>query len=350
LFLFLFLWYNKFEIKHKNTYKKQNMKLFDVVTVGSALKDIMFYSNEIDIIKNPKKDPLREKLMTVEYGAKLPINKVFVNYGGGALNVAVGLKNFGLDVAPMASLGNDQVGKEIYSYLKGLRISSNLVRVTKEDRTGFSIIMTAVKDREHTIFTHKGASNHLEVFGLRNFRTKWFYVSSLTSHDWALQFDKVVRQTKRNVKIAWNPGSLQLEEHDKMRMFLPEIELLVLNKDEATQLVKSEKPRTPKAKLKDTKYLLRTIKSFGPNKVVVTQGARGVAAIDDTGNYYYMPSQGVKSKIVDTVGSGDSFSSGLVAGLVKWDNFEKALKLGIRNSAFVLYRVGAQNGLLKIKL
>ncbi len=326
------------------------MKNFDVVTVGSALKDIMFYSDEIGIIKNPKNDPLREKLMTVEYGAKIPVKKVFVNYGGGALNVAVGLKNFGVNSSPMVTVGKDQVGKEIYSYLKSQKIDTYLMRVDSEEKTGFSIIMTAVKDREHTIFTHKGASDNLEVFNLKNFRTKWFYVSSLTNHDWAYQFDKIVRQTKRNVKIAWNPGSLQLEESEKMIGFLPEIEVLILNKDEAIQLVKAEKKKIPKNKLNDSKFLLSTIKKFGPNKVVITQGARGVVAIDEVENYYYVPGLGQKSKIVDTVGAGDAFSSGLVAGLVKWDNFAKALKLGIRNSSFVLYRVGAQNGLLKIKL
>jgi len=35
---------------------------------------------------------------------------------------------------------------------------------------------------------------------------------------------------------------------------------------------------------------------------------------------------------------------------VKWLNFEKALQLGIKNSAMVLTKAGAQNGLLKIKL
>ena len=326
------------------------MKNFDVVTVGSALKDIMFYSDEIGIIKNPKNDPLREKLMTVEYGAKIPVKKVFVNYGGGALNVAVGLKNFGVNSSPMVTVGKDQVGKEIYSYLKSQKIDTYLMRVDSEEKTGFSIIMTAVKDREHTIFTHKGASDNLEVFNLKNFRTKWFYVSSLTNHDWAYQFDKIVRQTKRNVKIAWNPGSLQLEESEKMIGFLPEIEVLILNKDEAIELVKNDNPRTVKTRLNDSKYLLRKIKAYGPQKVVITQGVRGAVAIDELNNYFYAPAVSVIHRIVDTVGAGDAFSSGLLAGLVKWEDFEKALRLGIRNSANVLYRVGAQNGLLKIRL
>ncbi len=333
----------------KQKHKNKSMKIFDVVTVGSALKDIMFYSDEISVIKNSK-DITRQKLMAVEYGAKVPIKEVFVNYGGGALNTAVGLKNFGLDSAPMVHVGRDQVGREMYSYLKSKQISTRLISVDREERTGFSIVMTAARDKEHTIFTYKGASSFLEVAGLRNFRTKWFYVSALTNRSWALEFDKLVRQTRRNVKIAWNPGSLQLKEFNKLISFLPDIELLILNKDEAIELVKNDNPRTVKTRLNDSKYLLRKIKAYGPQKVVITQGVRGAVAIDELNNYFYAPAVSVIHRIVDTVGAGDAFSSGLLAGLVKWEDFEKALRLGIRNSANVLYRVGAQNGLLKIRL
>lgn len=325
------------------------MKLYDVVAVGSALKDIMFYCREISVIKN-KKDVTRQKLLAVEYGAKIPIKQVFVNYGGGAMNVAVGLKNFGLEVAPMVCVGRDQVGREIYSYLKKLNISTSLIQVHREEKTGFSIIMAAEKDREHTVFAYKGASSFLEVAGLRDFRTKWFYVSALANAGWALEFEKITRQTRRNIKVAWNPGSLQLKEFHKLVGFLPEIEVLILNKDEAIELIQNIRPRAPQAKLNDSKFLLQALRQLGPQKVVVTQGARGVVAVDEFNNFYYEPSRSVAEKIVDTVGAGDAFSSGLVAGLVRWGSFAKALKLGVRNSAFVLYRVGAQNGLLKIRL
>jgi len=325
------------------------MKRFEVVTVGSALKDIMFYSDQISIVKN-KKDLTRQKLMAVEYGAKIPIKDIFVNYGGGALNTAVGFKNFGLNVAPMVCLGDDLVGQEIFSYLKRKKINTYLMSVDKKEKTGFSVIITAAKEKEHTIFTHKGATDSLEVHSLRNFKAKWFYVSALSNQSWAMEFDKIIRQTKRNTKIAWNPGNLQLEDWEVLIKFLPSVEVLILNKDEALELVKRAKPKTAKKDLTNTKFLLKKLREFGVQKAVITQGARGAAAIDQLDKYYYLPAAGQKQKIVDTVGAGDAFSSGLVAGLVKWDNFEKALQLGIRNSARVLTRVGAQNGLLEVKL
>lgn len=325
------------------------MKTFEVVTIGSALKDIMFYSDELFVLKN-EGDVRRQKLLAVEYGAKIAINDVFVNYGGSAMNVAVGLDNFGIRAAPMVNVGYDQVGKEIYSYLKSKGISSLLLRVDKRKRTGFSIILTAAKDKEHTIFSYKGASEDLEIFGLRDFRTDWFYVAPLGMKSWALEFEKIEREARRGVKIAWNPGERQLNEAKTFIRFLSLIEILILNKDEAVELVKNDKPRTSKTKLDDSRFLLKTIKDFGPRNVVITQGPRGAAAIDAKNRFYYEPAHSVSERIVDTVGAGDAFASGLVAGFIRSHDFGKALTLAIRNSAAVLYRVGAQNGLLKIKL
>ena len=317
--------------------------------MGSALKDIMFYCEEISALRNTK-NVTCSKLLAVEYGAKIPIKEVFINYGGGAMNTAVGMKNFGIEVAPLVRVGQDQVGKELYSYLKRQKISTALMQVDKEKPTGFSIVMTAAKDKEHTIFTYKGASDNLEIVNIRDFRTKWFYVSSLTNKSWALEFEKIARQHKRDVLIAWNPGGLQLKNFKALISFLPAIEILILNKDEAIELVKNQFPVTPKAKLEDTKFLLKTIKKFGSHKVVITMGKKGAAGLDEFNRHYYLAARSVVQRIVDTVGAGDAFSSGLIAGMVRWNNFEKALQLGLRNSANVLYRIGAQNGLLKIKI
>lgn len=321
------------------------MKHYDVVTVGSALKDIMFYSHDISVARTRNK-----KVIEMDYGVKLPIDQVFVNYGGGAVNVAVGLKNFGVYVAPLICLGHDIVGMEIFTHLKKKRIDTSLIQVNKKEKTGFSIIVSAAKDKEHTIFTHKGASSSLTMPNLRSFRTKWFVVSALSNKDWATEFEKIVRQTKRGVKIVWNPGLKQLKDYKTLVPFLPAIEVLILNREEAEALLVNVNPKFKKLTLSDSRLLLTKLKALGARNVVVTQGSRGVVAIDETGMFHYFPAKAIQKRIVDTVGAGDSFVSGFVAAMAKWDNFSKALQLGIRNSAHNLYRIGAQNGLLKIKL
>lgn len=329
------------------------MKQIDVITVGSAVKDIMFYSDKVNIIKNLQ-NLTSPELLTMEYGAKIEIEDVFVNYGGGALNVAVGLSNFGLKVAPLINIGKDWVGREIYYFLKKKKIKPWFVNFDKYHTTGFSVIITVQKDKEHTIFTYKGATVHLRVpSSLVKHRPRWFYVSPLSMKNWSAEFDKIVKVSQHKYlpsKIAWNPGSKQLADYKKMKKFLPQIEVLILNKDEAVELALNLLgKKVEKKKINQSRYLLDGLKLFGVKNIIITSGKKGVYGLDSKGHYYFKHARPAK-KIVDTVGAGDAFSSGFLASFSLKNNFEKALELGLKNSVSVLTQVGAQNGLLNYKL
>ena len=326
------------------------MKHVDVVTIGSALKDITFYSDQIEVLKNSP-DLKRQKLMAMEYGAKIEVENAYVNYGGGALNVGVGLHNFGLKVAPLINIGNDLAGQEIYYFLKKKKIDLSLVKIDKNRATGFSLILTTPVDNEHVIFAFKGSSRFLQLPNVDQIKADWFYVSALSMPGWQNMISKLVKRvslskdSKKPIKIAWNPGSKQLKDYQKMKPLLPLVEVLILNKDEAIELVLNMfKWKVDKNKVNQPRYLLDQLKKTGVKYAIITAGSHGVYGIDDKGKYHYQAS---KSKyIVDTVGAGDAFSSGFLAGFHKSGKFEKGLILGIRNSAAVLTKIGAQNGLL----
>jgi sugar/nucleoside kinase (ribokinase family) len=330
------------------------MKKIDVITVGSAIKDVMFYSDEVEIINN-KKNLTREKLMAFEYGAKLEVDNIFLNYGGGAMNVGVGLRSFGLNVAPLINVGHDMNGQEIFYFLKKMKFNTSLIQIDKKHKTGFSFILTSTKDNEHTIFTYKGATRFLKIPDISKKKVPWYVVSSMSNKSWEKEFAKIVKQVEKTwhdvyekrVKIAWNPGSVQLKDFEKMRKFLPRVEVLDVNKDEAIGLVMNlyKKSQIDKKKMNQPRYLLDKLRQTGARNVIITASKKGAYAIDSKGKYYYQSSKA--KKVVDTVGAGDAFFSGFMAGLIKRNNFDLAMRLGIRNSVAVLREVGAQHGLLK---
>ena len=72
-FLFLDKLFFKVVKKAELVYNKSSisikpMKKFDCLTIGSATQDIMFYTDEAVILKNPK-DIIRQKLIAFKYGA-----------------------------------------------------------------------------------------------------------------------------------------------------------------------------------------------------------------------------------------------------------------------------------------
>ena len=79
--------------------------------------------------------------------------------------------------------------------------------------------------------------------------------------------------------------------------------------------------------------------------MVITNGRFGADAYD--GEKYYHQDIIKERKRLDTTGVGDAFGSTFIAGLVMFNgDISKALKLSAKNTASVICRQGAQNGLL----
>jgi fructokinase len=101
----------------------------------------------------------------------------------------------------------------------------------------------------------------------------------------------------------------------------------------------------------DPTDLARQVLALGPRLVCVTEGARGVTAHHPAGHLHVAAP---KVSVVDTVGAGDTFNAGLLAGLhdagaltKRWfdapdeDVLEAALTLGTRAAAVTVSRAGA---------
>jgi sugar/nucleoside kinase (ribokinase family) len=259
----------------------------------------------------------------------------------------------------MICVGRDWVGKEIIAFLREKGLNTSLVTFNKLLPTGFSVIITAAQDREHTIFTYKGATTQLRIStDLHQVKTDWFYLSPLSIKNWVpevkLVFDEVARHQERTnkhrIKLGWNPGKRQLQDMKRVSKYLSLVDVLFINRDEAIELSLNLFGRkVQRRRLNQGRYLLDTLKTTGIKNLVITAGAKGVYGLDQDGKYYYKPNKPIK-KIADTVGAGDSFASGFLAAFHRYGDFERALTLGSRNSASVITRIGAQNGLLKVKL
>jgi sugar/nucleoside kinase (ribokinase family) len=152
--------------------------------------------------------------------------------------------------------------------------------------------------------------------------------------------------------ILWNPVLVHLiAGAGKLRKYLAKTEILFLNKDEALELVVSERKHKKDGEkfLRDSRALAEALKDFGPKKIVITDGGNGADYFNGE-IFYHEKSLGVPvKKISDTTGIGDAFCSTFAAGLeIYKGDYKKSMKLAMRNSASVLKKFGAQNGLIKI--
>lgn len=319
---------------------------YDVITIGGATEDIFFTVDDFVLI-NDTKDVVPKKLLAFEYGSKVGVPHVSVAFGGGAANAAVAFARLGLRTAIMGAVGNDGRGKAIIRNLLANKVKSTMIESISNAHSGVSFILVH-PGHDHIVFTHRGANDNFHLSSKQSkelAKASYIYVTSL-SGNWKKTLTTIFDQAK---SVAWNPGRQQIAAGLKiLAPYLHQTNVLICNKDEATDLILSDKQARHSApSLNSLKYLLREIKKYVPGYVVITNGEQGAMAIKD--KKIYLQKIIKAKKVISTTGVGDAFGSSFVAGLHLYKgDIEAALLLAAKNSAAVVGSQGAQKGLLRL--
>ncbi len=313
------------------------MKRFDLITIGGATEDITALVDDFSILDNSA-DPIRSKLIAFEYGAKVGLSDLHSSFGGGAANAAVTAARLGRKVAAHICLGHDNRGDRMLRNLFTHKVDTRFI-IRSKGESGMSFIIKT-SSHDHILFTHRGANDNVEInrkLSVAMRKATRIYLSSL-SGSWR-GILKQIAETKAH--IAWNPGRLQLlAGFSALKSFLQEVEILILNKDEATELLIS-KPGVKKSSYSRTD-LLRALSKMGPKIVLITEGGKGASLIFQ--NKVYVQ-KSVAKKVVDTTGVGDAFATTFVTYYDKYNDISRALRAAAKNAASVVGKPGAQQGL-----
>jgi ribokinase len=322
--------------------------IYDIICLGGLTLDISIITNEGVLIDN-RQDLLRQKLLAFESGAKIKAEKFHYLFGGGAANSAVNFALAGFNVACVGRIGRDLAGRNILDNLKRSKVDLPFISKDEKLPTSRSFILIA-GDGERIIFSAKSANQNLIIHKAAKTaisRAAWLYITSLPK-----SWKKLTKElfALKTVKIAWNPGAEQYKGGLKsIAWFLKRTDVLLLNHDEAIELVMSDPSYHDKgpAFFNNTKKLLPIIYQYGPEIVVITKGKEGADAYD--GENFYQQKIVKAKKIVDTTGVGDAFNSSFIAALELKGDLKTALKAAAKNAASKIAHLGAQNGLKDIK-
>jgi sugar/nucleoside kinase (ribokinase family) len=127
---------------------------------------------------------------------------------------------------------------------------------------------------------------------------------------------------------------------ERLKRLYKRTEVLLLNREEAALVSGGDH--------NNVHDLLDKLHALGPKTVIITDGPKGAYASDGTKRLKMPPYPDPKPPFERT-GAGDSFSSALVAALIKGKDLEVALQWGPINSMNVVQYTGAQAGLLDQK-
>ncbi len=339
--------------------------MFDVITIGSATRDVFLKINALHT--HPAKDAVNHIEASLPYGAKVDIDDIVLETGGGANNNATTFARLGkFRAAALARIGNDTEGEAILKALEKDRIDSSLIQITNKEHTAYSSILYHGGDQaERTILVHRGASSQFEHAKIpwEKLQAKWFYISSLGG-DLVLLRQILLNAKKIGAQVALNPGGQELSQPLFSALLTSAakhvLSFLLLNREEAAQLTGVH--------FEDTKELLHMLSRIA-GSAIMTDGPKGAYAIlrgQVSGfrdqeithlkpktyhlkppiNAYFIPSAGSTPK--NLTGAGDAFGSGFLTGWIKSKgNIEEALRVGTLNADSVVQHVGAKVGILK---
>jgi len=306
--------------------------MYDVITIGGAVLDVF-----LDIHDESKhcciKTDAQGEWFCLKRGEKIPVDALHYDVGGNAANVAVGLSRLGVKTAAYVHYGSDEISQKIVATLKEEGVGTEFTVEDKNETSPISIIINFQGDR--SLFAHHIVREHaLPQVSV----PKWIYLTSVGER-WEDLYRQIVDFVKaNNVKLAFNPGSHQMDSGiESIADQLKTSYLLFVNKQEGKKIAKTTND--------DVKTILTQLQAIGPKIVSLTDGSKGSYAIDEEGKVYHL---GVFSVTpLERTGAGDSYAAGFLAALIHGLPVGDAMRWGAANAASVISKIGAEKGLLR---
>lgn len=298
------------------------------------------------------------RLSSVAHTRLIQSDSFDVCYGGGEANVAVSLANYGHDTYFVSKLPKHEIGQSAVNALRRYGVHDEYIQRGGK-RVGIYFLESGVSMRSSKVIYDRSesaiATAEVDEFDFDAIMkdTKWFHFSGITpaisKQGAALTKAACIAAKRYGVKVScdlnyrkklWSPELAQ----ETMRELMQYVDVCIGNEEDA-QLCLGFKPEgvdVTKGHIDATGY--QTIfkqmqKDFDFEIVCSTlreshsASQNGWSAIIYNGIDFYQSKHYMIEPIVDRVGGGDSFSAGLIHGLLTKNTQGEALEFAVAASA-----------------
>ncbi|MFD0749356.1 PfkB family carbohydrate kinase [Mucilaginibacter calamicampi] len=297
------------------------------------------------------------RLSTPDFKRFVQSDSLEVTYGGGEANVSAALCNYGLNGVFVSKVPNNAIGQSAINHLRRYGVDTQFV-ARGGDRLGIYFLETGASMRASQVIYDRAGASIADVdasefdFDKIFEGADWFHTTGITP---ALS-DKAAALTLAALKAAKAKGvttSIDLNfrkklwSKEKARVVMTElcqyVDVCIGNEEDADTTLGFTSEGTDVTKgelnLDGYKSVFKQMKDkFGFKYIASTlreshsASDNGWSALVYDGNEFYHSKQ-YEVRIVDRVGSGDSFASGFIFGLVTGMALGDAAEFGVAASA-----------------
>lgn len=268
---------------------------------------------------NPALDYILE-LDKLEIGKIQKSKTELILPGGKGINVSTVLTNLEIDNIALGYKAGF-VGAELERLLRNMKVKTDFIDLEE----GNSRINVKISGEEETAINTNGPQisenkilellEKLKTLNENDYLVLSGSIPSSIKDDIYEKICSIVK--KQNVKIVVDATKNLLVQALKYNPFL-----IKPNNEELGEIFGVE------IHTKEDAYVYgKKLKEMGAQNVLVSMGKTGAALIDEAGQEYFIKSP--EGKRVNTVGSGDSMVAGFIAGFLKYNNYNDALRMGV---------------------
>jgi 2-dehydro-3-deoxygluconokinase len=282
-----------------------------------------------------------------------------VTYGGGEANVAVSLANYGMESCFVTKLPKHEIGQSAVNHLRRFGVNTEYI-VRAGERIGIYFLESGASQRPSKVVYDRSNS---AISGIKKDeivwksvfdKCEWFHWTGITpaiSKDACkVLTDACISAKRMGVKISCdlNFRAKMWSEKEAQSVMIPLMEYVdvcIANEEDAEKSLglKAERTDVEKGQIDAAGYyqVAQTLKQkYNFESVAITlresysasRNGWSALLLDNKDCSTPYRSKKYEIDIVDRVGGGDSFASGLIYGLINKSNTKEALEFAVAAS------------------
>jgi len=271
---------------------------------------------------------------------------------GGPMNSAVALGKLGADVHFLGRLSRDAFGRQLRQHILEANVKLDLATESSQATSIAVVSLDELGVASYTFHFHDTANFGWQIDDLPELNgDDWLHIASLSCIvspgaevllDWmrdlraGVSYDINVRPT-----VITDPDTYWGKVQPWLRLVGRRQGIVKASDEDIKFLAKASASGSAQSGTDPLDLAGLWVEQYGLGLAVITLGPGGGVAVEPGGNITRVP--GFPTKVVDTVGAGDTFMAGFLDGLVKLQlGLESSLERGAAAASIVCSRRGAQ--------
>ena len=271
---------------------------------------------------------------------------------GGPMNSAVALGKLGADAHFLGRLSRDAFGRQLRQHILEANVKLDLATESSQATSIAVVSLDELGVASYTFHFHDTANFGWQIDDLPELNgDDWLHIASLSCIvspgaevllDWmrdlraGVSYDINVRPT-----VITDPDTYWSKVQPWLRLVGRRQGIVKASDEDIKFLAKASASGSAQSGTDPLDLAGLWVEQYGLGLAVITLGPGGGVAVEPGGNITRVP--GFPTKVVDTVGAGDTFMAGFLDGLVKLQlGLESSLERGAAAASIVCSRRGAQ--------